>query len=198
MAYGKGPVPTRGAAYAPVATDSCSQIIHPRPARRAFPELDCVRDRLPLKVVAAVERRAIATGVGADRVLIAAGIIEISIPHFGVVFASLAAAVAAIAAVLGFGLAVQISVFSVALVFSLLVLRPRFLGRFTAPGVPSRVELLVGKSGMVTLDIDPLLGTGRLTVDGQDWAARSAEAIPAGVKVVFVGADGIVLEVRRA
>jgi hypothetical protein len=41
----------------------------------AFPELDCVRDRLPPAVVAAVERRAIETGVGAERVLIAQGFV---------------------------------------------------------------------------------------------------------------------------
>jgi glycosyltransferase XagB len=44
--------------------------------RSAFPELDCVRNRLSLGQLAAVERRAIEIGVGADRVLIAAGIID--------------------------------------------------------------------------------------------------------------------------
>src|SRR6476660_6011043 len=44
--------------------------------RSAFPELDCVRNRLPLRVLAAIERRAIEVGVGADRVLIAAGICD--------------------------------------------------------------------------------------------------------------------------
>src|ERR1043166_5409989 len=44
--------------------------------RSAFPELDCIRNRLPLATLAAVERRAIETGVGADRVLIAAGICD--------------------------------------------------------------------------------------------------------------------------
>ena len=44
--------------------------------RSPFPELDCVRDRLSLGVVAAVERRAIQLGVGAERVLIAAGFID--------------------------------------------------------------------------------------------------------------------------
>ena len=50
----------------------------------------------------------------------------------------------------------------------------------------------------MTHDIDPTLGTGRVNVSGEDWAARSAEPIPAGTKVTVVGADGIVLEVTRA
>src|SRR3977135_4327350 len=87
MASGMGSVPTRGAWNASVAPEGRPPAIHPlalqlhaertaRRSRSAFPEIDCVRDRLPLNVVAAVERRAIATGVGADRVLIAAGIID--------------------------------------------------------------------------------------------------------------------------
>jgi membrane protein implicated in regulation of membrane protease activity len=50
----------------------------------------------------------------------------------------------------------------------------------------------------VTQDVEPLLGTGRVTVSGEDWAARSTEPIPAGATVKVVGADGIVLEVTRA
>ena len=42
------------------------------------------------------------------------------------------------------------------------------------------------------------VGTGRVNVGGEDWAARSREPIAAGTKVRVVGADGIVLEVTRA
>ena len=45
-----------------------------RPAED-FPELDCVRDRLPLTTIAAAERRALAVGVTADRVLITSGLL---------------------------------------------------------------------------------------------------------------------------
>jgi cellulose synthase/poly-beta-1,6-N-acetylglucosamine synthase-like glycosyltransferase len=41
----------------------------------SFPELHCLRDRLPPDVIAAAQRRAAALGVGADRVLLAAGTI---------------------------------------------------------------------------------------------------------------------------
>ena len=70
MAYSKGPVPIYPLAAQPRAERA------ERHSRSAFPEIDCVRDRLPLKVIAAAERRAIETGVGADRVLMAAGIID--------------------------------------------------------------------------------------------------------------------------
>ena len=50
----------------------------------------------------------------------------------------------------------------------------------------------------MTEDINPTLGTGRVNVAGQDWAARSRRAVAAGAEVRVVGADGIVLEVTRA
>jgi hypothetical protein len=40
-----------------------------------FPELDCVRERLPARAIAAAERRAHAVGVTADRVLITSGLL---------------------------------------------------------------------------------------------------------------------------
>jgi membrane protein implicated in regulation of membrane protease activity len=69
----------------------------------------------------------------------------------------------------------------------------RWLGR--TPGVPSRTELLIGSRGVVTQAIDTTLGTGRVTVKGEDWAARSPGVVPAGVEVRVIAADGIVLEV---
>ena len=41
--------------------------------------------------------------------------------------------------------------------------------------------------------IDPVVGTGRVNVGGDDWAARSGVPVPAGSEVEVVGADGIVL-----
>jgi len=74
----------------------------------------------------------------------------------------------------------------------------RLIGRLGGPGVPSRTAPLVGKHGLVTVDIDAALGTGRVTVGGEDWAARSRDHLTAGTRVTVVGADGIVLEVTRA
>ena len=111
-------------------------------------------------------------------VAIVSAVIEVSIPHFGVIFASLGAAAAAVVAGLGFGTPVQLLTFVIVLGASLVVLRPRLIGRNDAPGVPSRTEVLVGREG--------------------DWAARAAAPLPIGTRVRVVGADGIVLEVRPA
>jgi membrane protein implicated in regulation of membrane protease activity len=127
-----------------------------------------------------------------------AAILEVSIPHFGSAFVSAGAIAAAAAAYLGFGIPLQIGTFIVVMVVSLIALRSSLVGHLAGPGVPTRTQPLVGRHGIVTHDIDPTLGTGRVTVAGEDWAARSVDAIAAGTKVTVVGADGIVLEVTRA
>jgi membrane protein implicated in regulation of membrane protease activity len=127
-----------------------------------------------------------------------AAILEVSIPHFGSAFVSAGAIAAAAAAYLGFSVPLQIGTFVVVLVVSLIGLRSTLVGRLGGKGVPSRTEALVGRHGIVTHDIEPTTGVGRVNVAGEDWAARSAGAIAAGTKVKVVGADGIVLEVTPA
>jgi membrane protein implicated in regulation of membrane protease activity len=126
---------------------------------------------------------------------IASALVEILIPHFGVIFVSAAAVAAALVAWIGGGLAWQLLVFAIVLAASLMILRPRMMSKLDAPGVPSRTEALVGKRGLVTQDINVTVGTGRVIVEGQDWAARSPSVVPAGREVRVNGADGIVLEV---
>jgi len=126
-----------------------------------------------------------------------AGVIEVSVPHFGFFFVSMGAVAAAATAFLGLTIQTQFATFVVVLTVSLAVLRSRLLGKLGGRGVPSRTEPLIGRDGVVTHDIDPALGTGRVTVGGEDWAARSGETIAAGSRVRVVRADGIVLEVKR-
>jgi len=126
-----------------------------------------------------------------------AAIVEVSIPHFGFAFVSAGAVAAAIAAYLGAPIVAQIGIFVVVLVVSLVGLRSRLVGYLGGRGVPSRTQPLIGRPGIVTHDIDAIVGAGRVNVGGEDWAARSAEPIASGVKVRVVAADGIVLEVTR-
>jgi membrane protein implicated in regulation of membrane protease activity len=137
------------------------------------------------------------TALGWLAIAFVAAIIEVSVPHFGSMFVSLGALAGAAAALLGYGVSVQLATFIVVMVVSLGALRSRLVGRLGGPGVPSRTGPLIGRHGLVTHDIDPTVGTGRVNVSGEDWAARSSEIIVTGTKVKVIGADGIVLEVRR-
>jgi membrane-bound serine protease (ClpP class) len=124
-------------------------------------------------------------------------VIEVSVPHFGFAFVGFGAVAAAVMAFFGFSIPVQLATFVVLVTASLVLLRSGLLARLGGKGVPSRTEALLGREGLVTQDIDPRLGTGRVNVAGEDWAARSAAALPAGTKVRVTGADGIVLEVTH-
>jgi membrane protein implicated in regulation of membrane protease activity len=74
-------------------------------------------------------------------------------------------------------------------------LKPRLFSKLDAPGVPSRTEALIGKAGIVTETVDPDIGTGRVRVLGEDWAAQSGTVLPVGTLIHVNGADGIVLNV---
>jgi membrane protein implicated in regulation of membrane protease activity len=126
---------------------------------------------------------------------IVAAIVEMVLPSFGFIFVTGGALVAALLAWTGLNLVVQVSAFAVVLVLSLMLIRPRLVSRLGSKGVPSRTEALIGKRGRVTEDINPTLGTGRIIVAGEDWAASSDRAIPIGADVVVRGADSIVLRV---
>ncbi|MBZ5557037.1 MAG: NfeD family protein [Acidobacteriia bacterium] len=127
-----------------------------------------------------------------------AAILEVTIPHFGSAFVSAGAIAAAAVAYLGFGPAAQLVTFIVVLTVSLVTLRSGLVARLAGRGVPSRTDQVIGRAGVVTHDIEPATGAGRVNVGGEDWAARSAEPIAAGSNIRVVGADGIVLEVTRA
>lgn len=124
-------------------------------------------------------------------------IVEVSVPHFGFAFVGAGAIVAAAAAFFGFSPPVQFGAFVVVMTASLVLLRSRLLKGIGGKGLPSRTHSLIGRQGQVTHDIDPMLGTGRINVGGEDWAARSVEPLATGTTVRVTGADGIVLEVTR-
>ena len=128
-------------------------------------------------------------------VAVVAAIVEISIPHFGLIFVSAGAFTAALVSWAGLGLEVQLIVFGIEVVASFLLLRPRLMKSFGSRGVPSRTESLIGQDGIVSVDIKPLVGEGRVNVRGEDWAARSVAPIPTGQRIRVVSADGVVLEV---
>ncbi len=131
-------------------------------------------------------------------VALVAAVIEVTLPHFGCAFISAGAVAAAAAAFFGLSVGAQIGTFVLVMTVSLIALRANLLSRLAGGGVPSRTDPLVGRHGQVTHEIDPTLGTGRINVGGEDWAAHSQEPLPIGTKIRVVAADGIVLEVTRA
>jgi membrane protein implicated in regulation of membrane protease activity len=126
-------------------------------------------------------------------VALVAGAVEVLVPAFGFVFVSVAALVGAAVAAIGLAWPLQVALFAITLVLSLVLLRPLFTRKLGGRGIPSRTEALIGRRGQLIQAVDPVVGTGRVNVGGEDWAARSGVPIPVGAEVVVEGADGIVL-----
>jgi membrane protein implicated in regulation of membrane protease activity len=125
-------------------------------------------------------------------------VIEISVPSFGFVFAGFSAILAAIPAYFDARWEVQAVVFAVSLMAGLTLLRPRLLKRYEGrQGMPSRTDALMGRKGIVTQAIEHVQGSGRVLVEEQDWSARSKEFLAVGTPIEVIGADGIVLNVRK-
>ena len=130
-----------------------------------------------------------------------AGILEVALPSFAAIFACFAAAVTALVS-LRFGLIPQLLSFSLLLILSMAVLRPRLRARLhRAPSIPSRSQNLLGKFGYVTEDLDVASGRGRVLVAGEDWAARAVAEMAvgggvAGAEIQVESSDGIVLIVK--
>ena len=108
-------------------------------------------------------------------------------------FGGLAALLAGALAALGVPLVAQILGFALAALIIPALLRPRLLRRLSGAGVLSRTDAMIGQTARVTKAIDPINGTGRVLVQGHDWAASSTEPIAEGAVVEVLGSDGIVL-----
>ena len=126
-------------------------------------------------------------------------ILELSSGDFFILCFAIGAAVSAIVAGCGANLTVQIIVFAVVSVLSLLLVRPTLLKKLhkTNRERLSNAEAMIGQQGRVSEDIEAG-GYGRVAIDGDDWKAVSADgsAIEKDVRVRVVKMDSIILTVE--
>lgn len=107
---------------------------------------------------------------------------------------------AMLADLLGAVLWLQVLVFALVSLLMLLLLRP-ILRRYVDPHkVPTNVDALIGKDGLVTEPINNLEGTGTVKLDGLTWSARSDDGspIPASTVVTVAAVQGVKLIVKRS
>ena len=102
-------------------------------------------------------------------------LIEAAIPGLVSIWFALGAMAALIFALCGASLTAQVIAFLAVSVAALIVTRP--LAKKYVNGIKqsTNADRLIGKIGQVTERIDPVKGTGRILVDGQDWAARAMD-----------------------
>ena len=107
--------------------------------------------------------------------------------------------VAIIAAALNTPLYVQITLFLIVSVVLLLFTRPIAMKYFNKDRIKTNAESLIGKQAVVTEDIDNLLAVGLVSINGQEWTARSnddAVTIEADTTAEVVAISGVKLIVK--
>ena len=109
------------------------------------------------------------------------------------------ALVALIAAMCGAGIVIQIVLFLVVSLVLLFFTRPlavRFLNKDT---LKTNVDRVVGMEGVVTEEISNLAGTGKVSLGGNVWTARTENeggTIPVDAVVTVLRVEGVKLIVK--
>ena len=104
---------------------------------------------------------------------------------------------AAIAAILGGSIPVQIVVFVVISGVTLAFTRKFVKKVLRVKKTPTNADSVIGAIGQVVEPIDDEAGTGRIKVEGMDWSARTTDGskLPEGVKVKVKAIAGVKLMV---
>ena len=134
---------------------------------------------------------------------IAFGILEIVVPGFVLIWFGVGALAAALLDGLGYhDLTLQVVVFSVVSLvltaLSRLLVRRAVRATEGDAALKTNMDVLVGKTGVVTEAADAASGAGRALVQGQDWSIRTAGggALGTGATVRVVSYEGARLVVE--
>ena len=132
-------------------------------------------------------------------VLVVMTVIEIITLGLTTVWFAGGALAAFIASLLGANIVVQVILFVVVSVLLLALTMPLALEYLNKDRIRTNAESLIGKTAVVKQEIDNLNAQGQVSVDGQEWTARSVEeqVIPKNVQVEIVEINGVKLMVRQ-
>lgn len=109
------------------------------------------------------------------------------------------ALVAILASLLSAPTLVQVILFFLVSLLMLFFTRPVAVRYFNKDRIKTNAESMVGRQAIVTSEIDNLHSAGQVTVNGQDWSARSQDdrmRISVGDVVVVTAISGVKLIVK--
>ncbi len=131
-------------------------------------------------------------------VIIVGIIVEIATVQFVSIWFSFAALASLVLAGIGAPIWAQFSVFAAVTAILLILTRP-LVARLRGNFVRTNADLNIGKTAIVTEDIDNERSSGRATVGGVSWIAVSEDGslIPSGESVIIKDIDGAKLIVAR-
>lgn len=127
-------------------------------------------------------------------------VIEIATMGLATIWFAGGALIAILAAMIGLPVSVQIFLFFVVSIVLLIFTRPIAVKYFNKDRVRTNAESLVGREAIVLGEIDNLQGSGRVTIGGLEWSARSCEesaVISVGSVVIVRAIEGVKLIVEE-
>ena len=128
-------------------------------------------------------------------------IVEMFTSGFAVICLAIGALGGAAASLLDWSLEIQLLVFAVVSFVALIAVRPILKRLFFRKGekVHTNVDAIIGKRGVVCVEIEADDDNGRVMIDGLDWRAKSDnnEPLPVGTKVEVVERDSVILTVKK-
>ena len=133
--------------------------------------------------------------------LIAAGVFfvaEIITVGFLVFWLGIGALLAMVASIFTDSIAIQTAVFVISSAILIPLTKPladKFINKKDT--IPTNSYSLIGKHGIVTLDINPIEATGQVKVNGEVWSAKTDDesSIAKGTEVEVLKIDGVKLVV---
>lgn len=132
--------------------------------------------------------------------LIVAVLVEVATLGLTSIWFAGGALAAIVAAVLHAPLALQILIFITVSLLLLFFTRPIAVKYFNKDRVRTNVESMIGRQAIVISEINNLHGIGQVTVNGQEWSARSNDdniRLVVGAVVEVVAIDGVKLIVKE-
>lgn len=132
-------------------------------------------------------------------VVVVMAVIEIITLGLTTIWFAGGALVAFLASLLGAGLLMQTILFIVVSVILLAVTRPLAAEFFNKGRIKTNAESLIGETAVVQQEIDNLRAKGMVSINGQEWSARSVdnEIIPNETLVEIMEISGVKLLVRK-
>ncbi|MDO4473328.1 MAG: NfeD family protein [Eubacteriales bacterium] len=127
-------------------------------------------------------------------------IVEILTMGLTTIWFAAGALVAILASVIGFSLPVQVIVFLIVSVVTLILTRPLVMKYFNKDRLRTNADRLIGQQAVVLEEIDTLRAKGRVEINGQEWSAKTSDpdmVIPEGRTVLVEAIQGVKLVVKE-
>ncbi len=126
-------------------------------------------------------------------------IAEIATVAYVSVWFAVASLVSFVLALFDVSLKIQFIVFVVTSLAVFLITRPLVSKISKGKIVPTNADALIGKEGIVRIEVDNLKSQGRVYVNGLEWAAKSSDGsvIAKDEKIVICSIEGASLIIKK-